>query len=132
MIHEDDDEGGMAGRMRPPQHKQHRKNESRYMYRSGEHLSLDPIGPFQIASPQGFDCAMVYGDKHDGDISVQGFKLAGKRSVTSLVKEEINFRELTCEKFKGLRASNSTCTWSTPRKKGTPMPARTRSRAGSA
>ena len=103
MIPEDDDEGGMAGRMRPPQHKQHRKNESRYMYRSGEHLSLDPIGPFQIASPQGFDCAMVYGDKHDGDISVQGFKLAGKRSVTSLVKEEINFRELRCEKFKGIK-----------------------------
>jgi len=70
---EDDDAAAQAGRMRPPQHKSHHRHQSPYDYEAGEHLSIDPIGPFKVMSPGGFDCLMIYGDKRTTDLSAQGF-----------------------------------------------------------
>jgi hypothetical protein len=102
MIPEDNDEAAMAGVMRPRQHKQHRKHESPFKYRKGEYLGVDPIGPFQVPSPAGYDCAMVYSDKSTSQIEVQGFKIGGKRSVKQLIREQKQTRELDDIRFTGI------------------------------
>ena len=46
---------------------------------------------------------MIYGDKRTTDLTAQSFKLQGGRKVATLVKEEINHRELENVKYDGLR-----------------------------
>jgi hypothetical protein len=87
MAPDDDCYSKMQGNMRPRNPRLIDTTlppTTRYAYRKGEQMSMDPVGPVVVATPRGLDSMMVYGDKSTSYLSVQLYKseAAGGRRKT--------------------------------------------------